>query len=139
MGKITRIESFSFTLKDMHYFPIIIKFVVILVILVYICISFNKSIKEILINGAIALLYCITVALYAGYWVVYKIILNLEQNSLLLIKKALLNTKTTVYKSGELEKVAIYYNNEGKSDKNNHIFKFYFIKKNFLFKRRWRF
>ena len=69
MGKITRIESFSFTLKDMHYFPIIIKFVVLLVILVYICISFNKSIKEILINGSIALLYCIIVALYSGYCV----------------------------------------------------------------------
>ena len=129
MKKITRIESFTFTLEDITFFPIFIKFAVVLTILIIICISFNKSIEDILINIAVALIACTVLVLFTGCYVVYKIILKLEQNSIVLIKRCMLNTKTTIYKSGELEKVEIYYVHAGKHDKNNHVYNFYFIKK----------
>ena len=131
MIKIVRIDASSFTLRDVWIVKIsIIIPVIIGIIMIVESFLTNKRIELINIMIAAAILLVIGIyALVLSCQVFYKTTLTLEQNSIVLKKIAMCNSKNTVYKFGELERAEIYYKHEHTDNGNSHTFRLYFIKK----------
>ena len=128
--KITRTDISSFTLIDLPIVYISIILIVVFGALFSVSFLLNSKfdLESIIISGCV-LLFIIIYSLCLSCKVHYKKYLTLEQNSIVLTKKALLSTKNIVYNYGELDRAEICYKNVPTGEGPSHRFIFYFVKK----------